>query len=154
MAVKSGLEKYFWNSSMRKAFIGSTDLKMTRLHKFLGCYLSSQRLSQISPTANFDGAAIPPPIFSMSNGIFQFVLRRWPLTIKIQIHVQMMNIHTIQKVFECVDFSRKLLLFLTPQRWKKLHKRIITIVHVIVSQFTKGLPQVPHSALYQHFVQP
>ena len=34
-------------------------------HAFWAVFYSSQRLSQISPTADFDGAAIPPPIFSM-----------------------------------------------------------------------------------------
>ena len=40
-------------------------MKVTWLHKFLGFFYSSRRPSQIGPTADFDGAAIPPPIFSM-----------------------------------------------------------------------------------------
>ena len=39
---------------------------MTWLHKFFGLFfIPARRLSQIGPTADFDGAAIPPPIFSM-----------------------------------------------------------------------------------------
>ena len=38
---------------------------------FLGSFYSSWRPSQISPTADFDGAAIPPPIFSMRRIDFQ-----------------------------------------------------------------------------------
>jgi len=33
---------------------------------FWAVFYSSRQLSQIGPTADFDGAAIPPPIFSMS----------------------------------------------------------------------------------------
>ena len=32
---------------------------------FLGCFYSSRLPSQIGPTADFEDAAIPPPIFSM-----------------------------------------------------------------------------------------
>jgi hypothetical protein len=34
---------------------------------FWAVFYSSQQSSQIGPTADFDGAAIPPPIFSMPN---------------------------------------------------------------------------------------
>ena len=34
---------------------------------FGAVFYSSQQLSQIYPTADFDGAAIPPPIFSMGS---------------------------------------------------------------------------------------
>ena len=36
---------------------------------FLAIFYSTQRPSQIGPTADFDGAAIPPPIFSMVVGV-------------------------------------------------------------------------------------
>ena len=36
---------------------------------FWAVFYSSRLLSQIGPTADFDGAAIPPPIFSMTNHI-------------------------------------------------------------------------------------
>ena len=39
---------------------------------------SSRRLIQISPTADFDGAAIPPPIFSMIDKVLSYFLStRW-----------------------------------------------------------------------------
>ena len=37
-------------------------------HAFWAVFCSSQRPCQIGPTADFDGAAIPPPIFSMVLG--------------------------------------------------------------------------------------
>ena len=38
---------------------------------FWAVFYSSRRPSQIGPTADFDGAAIPHPIFSMSRMILQ-----------------------------------------------------------------------------------
>ena len=42
---------------------------------FWAVFYSSRRPSQIGPTADFDGAAIPPPIFSMVN--FKSIIRNW-----------------------------------------------------------------------------
>ena len=38
-------------------------------HAFWAVFYSSRWPSQIGPTADFDGAAIPPPIFSMPDSI-------------------------------------------------------------------------------------
>ena len=42
---------------------------------FWGCFSSSWRPSQISPTADFDGAAIPPLIFFMHTAMELFLLQ-------------------------------------------------------------------------------
>ena len=38
---------------------------MTWLHTFFGCFLFQPMAEPNRPTADFNGAAIPPPIFSM-----------------------------------------------------------------------------------------
>ena len=39
---------------------------------FLAVFYSTQCLSQIGPTADFDSAAIPPPIFFMGDKVLCF----------------------------------------------------------------------------------
>ena len=40
-------------------------------------FYSSQQLNQIGPTADFDGAAIPPPIFSMCQTNTYYYINHW-----------------------------------------------------------------------------
>ena len=50
-------------------------MKMTWLHKIFGLFLIPDNgRAKSSPTADFDSAAIPPPIFSMSQPKVQQIL--------------------------------------------------------------------------------